>query len=242
MVLVRFHQSKVCRYFGLKLYLMKEETSVTNGQIKLVVEGFLDLLLACSIDFVVAFYRTEQLPDSSVERLNLVLMVGYLVILLLLPLLAFCLLVREKEPSNFLLVHLHEILTQDNRTDSTQARLYMFYFLTRRLFMVLTLVLLDNLHTIQCQLIFALSGINLAYLIRVKPLPTRFDNQVEIFNEGTLYAASFILILFCNVSWAETQIDNVGIGFIFLVASNFLVNMIITLAQSILPAISDFKS
>ena len=74
-----------------------------------------------------------------------------------------------------------------------------------------------------------MSFANLLYMVDQKPLPSKFENRLEIFNEATLYYASFCFILFCNVDYSQEIMDRIGMGLIGLVVFNITVNLVTTI-------------
>jgi len=82
-----------------------------------------------------------------------------------------------------------------------------------------------ELTMLQAQLLWALSVLNLAYLVRYRPLGTSLSNTTEIYNEIFVYASLVLGSVFLNPLLELDVRDAVGWALIAVALGNILGNM-----------------
>ena len=70
------------------------------------------------------------------------------------------------------------------------------------------------------------STINLAYIVAVKPMSSRVENNIEIFNECCILGSTYVLNVFINVAAPASLVIkmgwvSMGIAFINIISNIF---------------------
>ena len=56
-VAIRFHQIKIVRYLGVRVHRKLNQSSILSFQVKLLVESYLDLSLACGVNLYMVYVK-----------------------------------------------------------------------------------------------------------------------------------------------------------------------------------------
>ena len=111
--------------------------------------------------------------------------------------------------------------------------LFNFYFILRRMVIVLILVWLDEYPFFQCTTMTVLSTINFIYMFSSRPLISRSENRIEIFNEGTILVCCHLMTLFLNIAIPQDLQMTLGWIMIGVILVNILVNITVVGSQTI---------
>lgn len=77
----------------------------------------------------------------------------------------------------------------------------------RRLLSVVVLAFMDDFPFFQCSFLMIFSTLNLAYLIASKPMLTKYDNFINIFNEVSIALFTHLMTTILNIAIPESLID-----------------------------------
>lgn len=124
------------------------------------------------------------------------------------------------------------VLVEECRISSLPKALYTFFFVLRRFICGLNLVFLVSYPYFQAVVMIVLSFLNLNYIMVYRPL--MHGNQIEIFNEASIYAISIVLTWFLDQrspEYAKVTMTNM---FIAMVGFNAGVNIVLTFYDTFL--------
>lgn len=77
------------------------------------------------------------------------------------------------------------------------------------------------------------STINFIYLSTVKPLESRLENRIELFNELTILSCAHLYNIFLRGAGPPIFIENTGWVFIGFASFNVIVNLLVVISQSL---------
>jgi hypothetical protein len=72
------------------------------------------------------------------------------------------------------------------------------------------------------------STINLVYIVSTRPLKTRVENNIEIFNEFCILGCTYVLNVFLNIAAPPQFMGKMGWVFMGIAIFNILTNIVIT--------------
>ena len=123
-----------------------------------------------------------------------------------------------------------EPLYEDLDSNRTSSMINTFFFVLRRLLLILTAVLLKNHPSLQIMIFSLLSELSLAYLVYFKPYTSANNN--EIFNELCILVGGLQLFVFTNFVSDVRVKDAVGYLLIGTIMLNFITNILIQVVVS----------
>ena len=94
----------------------------------------------------------------------------------------------------------HGYIIEDVNTKTVDQALYNVYFMVRRFAIVVVLIFMSPWPFFQSVAFSALSIINCSYLVASKPLQDKKAQNIEIFNEMTIYVCSLFVTTLINVA------------------------------------------
>lgn len=89
-----------------------------------------------------------------------------------------------------------EFLIQDLKVDDYHSSMYLIYFLIRRFLTAGILIFANRSPYFQCTFLMLSSTINFIYLSSSRPLSTRKENAIELFNELCILLCSHLFDVF----------------------------------------------
>lgn len=113
----------------------------------------------------------------------------------------------------------------EGNTETLQAALYTVYFLYRRFFTVIVLVFATGWPYFQTTCLMVFSTINVVYMLSVKPLQTKFDNLLDLFNEICTLLVVHMMTICLNVAIPSELSDILGWLMIAVTSFNIFINL-----------------
>ena len=113
------------------------------------------------------------------------------------------------------------------------ASMFTVYFLLRRLFTGIILVLFVDNPMFSCTILMIFSIINFIYLTAVKPLATKLENRIERFNEICIYLCAQTYNVFCRAEGGYIFINQMGWTFMGVCSFNICSNVVLMIYNSI---------
>ena len=108
---------------------------------------------------------------------------------------------------------------------SYSASMYTFFFVLRRLFTGILLVVFHQYPFFQCSSLLVFSTVNFIYIVSEKPFEGTAQNRIEIFNEVCIMGCSHIFNIFLRGEGTISFINGTGWAFMATSISNILGNL-----------------
>lgn len=113
------------------------------------------------------------------------------------------------------------------------ASMYTFYFLCRRFLTGLLLVVCVEFPMFQCAILLIFATSNFIYLTSVKPMASKKENAIELFNEFCIIICAHLYNIFLRGDGNITFVNSTGWAFIGVTGANILGNLSIVFVISI---------
>ena len=236
------------RKLGMHVYSESKLADTVSEMFKLFIEGYYDLAMCVALHNISFSEKYDEnntfadiyfsnATDSWISVVNLIITV----LVLCAPIYCHYLLrVNQHQIDSSHFQEKYEVLLEGN-TSSLESSLYTVYFLYRRFLSVLILVFLDQWPFFQCTFMMVLSSINVVYMLVVKPLQSKGDNRLDLFNEACILAVCHCMTICLNVALPSEANDLLGWVMVALTSLNILANLAIGVYGIILEMISDHK-
>ena len=222
---LRYYTKPALRRIGFKL--SRAKASVFKAIIKLVVESFLDLVLASFMNLA-NIISVGSISIARADFINTVLMFATVLFVLVIPPVAylsikgsFPLPKKAKQTLKFKLVN---VLIPDLRRNELSALMANVHFLNRRILTVVILMWVNHSY-FQNVLFIWLSLVQLCYLFTIRPFIDRNNNRVEIISEVCVYICCYLMLLFCNEGILDSAQSLMGWIYIGIVSFSVAVNL-----------------
>lgn len=120
------------------------------------------------------------------------------------------------------------------RTNKLSSIIYHVFFVIRRLAFALVAIFGSEYIFLQIWTLLLTSTLQLTYLFTCQPFESPFMHNIEVFNELTTIALSYVLFLFspANLNYDSNSFE-FDLTFIFILASNILVHLIFLTIDSV---------
>ena len=186
----------VYRLFPVNGFMRKHFDSLFNSLffdfiIRFFLEGYIELMLSSLLN----------IPDLTYEQpgdyFSAIFSQVFCGIMIFLPfvILFFIFGNHDLLDKPFLKMRFGSLWEGINHKKSKWAAQFNFIFTSRRLILTIITIYLQDLPQIQLQLFILMSLLNSAYLLAVKPFELPSINRVEIFNELSISAMAYTLII-----------------------------------------------
>jgi len=130
------------------------------------------------------------------------------------------------------------MLLEESNLKSYNASLIGVFFLYRRFWLAIILVLMYKVPALQVLMLMMFSLLNLGYIIIVKP--HKESNLLLIFNELTILICLYMMIIYLNCTIIELSI-NISWVFISVCCFNMIVNLSLIVFSIVKTVIHDIK-
>ena len=134
----------------------------------------------------------------------------------------------------------YSVILEGNTTDLASS-LYTMLFLYRRLCSATILVFLEKWPIFQCMSLMVFSSLYMLYLVSTKPLGSKSENIIELFNEGCIVTVSHLMNLCLNVAMPTNLSDAIGWCLIGVTTLNIVVNLSVVARSSVVEALNAFR-
>ena len=206
------------------VYLYK--TNIFNGILLLLYESYFELCMSCYLGIV--YPSSTSLNGEIIGHVTawILLVIG----VILVPLLTFSFIFKtEKYLKKQSSIRKFGALYANTRLTNSFERMYPFNFCLRRLAAVAVIFSMNNHGAIQIIFSVYCNILSIIYITRVKPMPHRAANRIEIFNEVMILVIS--LNLFTFTDFVPDSKHRFNMGYMML-AQNYLmisVNILLTI-------------
>ena len=122
----------------------------------------------------------------------------------------------------------------EGRAKEMQTALFTVFFLHRRLISVLMIVFMEQWPFFQCTFLTAMSSIDVVYMVAFRPMHTKFDNGMDLFNEFCILIICHSMTLLLNVEYSAQLSDAIGWVMIGVVSLNIVSNLAVVVYRIVL--------
>lgn len=119
----------------------------------------------------------------------------------------------------------HRCLTEDLKLKTWWQVHFNTFFVIRRLFTASILVFIEIQPFFQTALFYIMSFMTFVYLVSVRPLASKSDNRIEIFNEGCILLFYYCALTLINVAIPLHLNEALSFGMIGITSLNIIVNV-----------------
>lgn len=205
---------------------------------RLFLESYYDLVLIGYLN-VYAFFEMEGMHDFFMLFTNISDIVNTLIALVcfvlihIFPLWVFLRLHRSQDELQDPQVKMnYGIFYEGIKTECYATSIFNIFFMGRRFFIVIILIFFTGSVFFQNFFLILFSALNLAYLVRYKPMETNKENYIEIFNEATILVCSHLNSVFINKGLKLGFQTKMGWLLIVTVSTNMIINISIVIFES----------
>jgi hypothetical protein len=242
-------KNQYARKLGIAVYSKDWKKDIVDQSVKLFVESYFDLVM-CSGLAMHAFYVDDgkgrySFPLFWKAKDDIwcsIISIGFTFLIIYYPVKSY-LFVLE----NFDKLHLkkfrtkHEALFEESRVETKLQALYMVIFMLRRFFSVCVLMVLDFWPYAQCTMLMTISTLNLLYLFGQKPLKSKFENYINIFNELSIVLFCHLMTTMLNIAMPRSLFNQLGWMLIATASFNIFANMVLMVRQQFIEVIDSCK-
>ena len=143
---------KPARKLGVKVYKSSYKQAFKKGFLKLLLESYFDLMMACFLN-IVAFYHSQSFKEllqffsTPDDIANSVLTLVYFILIFAFLIYGYQGIYRNYEEikqNDSSLTNQYSIFLENNKVKTKAQALYTVYFMGRRLAVILCLINMDN--------------------------------------------------------------------------------------------------
>lgn len=124
------------------------------------------------------------------------------------------------------------------KTHDYHSSMYNVYFLVRRFFSGIILVIFHAHPYFQVSFLMVFSTINFVYLSTVKPMESKKENYIEIFNEFGILMCAYVMNIFLQRSAPPSFMALMGWTFMGISMFNILINVALAVGYMIFEFVS----
>jgi hypothetical protein len=221
--------------------------NLKQNYIKLFLESYFDICFCCVINMIafVEALQTNTIGDHFAtwyDAVNSASTLMYTVLLFYFPLHVYRVITDNFEGLELEVIKdQYGLYYEDYRTKTKAQALYNVFFLQRRLLTTLILVFVKHVPFFQVTLLLLFSTVNFIYTWVTRPLHSRKENAIELFNELTIMLCCHVSNLFLNLAIPLAFRGLLGWILMGIAGFNVLVNLSIIIYNTLKDSYISFK-
>lgn len=237
-----------CRRVGMSVYSKSRMGNVMKQSVKLFIENYLIIAFAMVLH-TYSLFETDKLQrqsmiatyfksgnDAWITVLNFI----FIGLVAGAPLAVAAIVLRHRDHLESSKIREKYGVILEGRSKNLKTAMFTVFYMYRRLFSALILVLLHERPFFQIMLMLLLSAIDSIYMATIKPMRNRLSNKFELFNEACILIVSYSMIICMNLAIPVALHDSLGWVMVVVTVINIIGNFGIVIYQ-VFPEIISFQ-